>query len=282
MDRPEGFQRKKTPRSKGQPQKLEPAARARRVQKATTQRRHKAERAEYRRFTEETRRRRLVWGVSLGSIGVVAITTVLLVLSPALAFRTVQVEGATRVSEEEVVSALQPFYGEPLARVSPDRVGAALNPITLIQGFTIRIQPPGTLVLSVVEREPLGHVAVAGGFNIVDAAGVTLWSTRDAPGDSPLILVAPDPASPSFIAVTRVLSVLPPEIRSEVDGIRATTLDDVMFTIRDRDHEVVWGSSERSVEKARVLGASLVAAGRGESRVIDVTTPESVVIRARP
>jgi len=282
MDRPEGFQRKKTQPAKGRSQKREPAARARLVQKATTQRRHKAERAEYRRFTEETRRRRWVWGVSLGSISVVAITTVLLVLSPVLAFRTVQVEGATRVSEEEVVSALQPFYGEPLARVSPDRVAAALEPITLIQGFTIRIQPPGTLVLSIVEREPLGHVSVSGGFNIVDAAGVTLWSTPDAPADLPLILVAPDPELPSFIAVARVLTALPPEIRSEVDGIRATTLDDVRFTIRDRDHEVVWGSSERSMEKARVLGASLVAAGRGASRVIDVTTPESVVIRARP
>jgi len=282
VDRPEGFQRSKPVRGRAKPQKSSPAGKARLVQKATTKRRQQAERSEYKRFTAETRRRRLVWGVSLGSIGVVALATVLLVLSPALAFRIVQVEGANRVGEEEVVAALQPFYGEPLARVSPDRVAAALEPITLIQGFTIRIQPPGTLVLSIVEREPLGFVVVSGGFDVVDAAGVTLWSTQTAPPGMPLILVSPEPESPSFVAVSRVLLVLPPEIWVQVEGIRATTLDDVRFTIRDRDHEVVWGSSERSGEKARVLGASLVAAGVGEPREIDVSTPESVVIRERP
>jgi cell division protein FtsQ len=282
VDRPEGFQPNKTVRGKTKLQKSSPANKARLVQKATTKRRQQAERAEYRRFTEETRRRRLVWGVSLGSIGAVALATVLLVLSPALAFRTVQVEGANRVGEEQVVAALQPFYGEPLARVSPERVAAALEPITLIQGFTVRIQPPGTLILSIVEREPLGFVASSGGFDVVDAAGVTLWSSQTAPVGMPLILVSAEPESPSFVAVSRVLLVLPAEIRGEVEGIRATTLDDVRFTIRDRDHEVVWGSSERSTEKARVLGASLLAAGVEEPKEIDLSTPESVVIRERP
>jgi hypothetical protein len=59
-------------------------------------------------------------------------------------------------------------------------------------------------------------------------------------------------------------------------------LDDVRFTIRGSSHEVVWGSADRAREKGRVLRAALDAAGEEKPRVIDVTTPDSVVIRLRP
>ncbi len=54
------------------------------------------------------------------------------------------------------------------------------------------------------------------------------------------------------------------------------------FTIRGSSHEVVWGSADRAREKGRVLRAALDAAGEEKPRVIDVTTPDSVVIRLRP
>jgi cell division protein FtsQ len=78
-----------------------------------------------------------------------------------------------------------------------------------------------------------------------------------------------------------VLLVFPDELLSQVEGITATTLDDVRFTIRGSSHEVVWGSSERSVDKARVLRAALIALDAQESQVIDVTTPDSMVVRSR-
>lgn len=281
VDRPEGFQEKKPTTSRAKPTRSTPRSSATKVQKAATKRRIRAERAEYRRFTEETRRRRWVWGISVGGIGLVGVLTAVLVLSPALAFRQLEVEGNRLVSEQDIANALQPLYGEPLARVTEDRVQEAFAPITLIQAFSTRIQPPNTLVVTLMEREPLGYVSGPNGFDVVDGVGVVLWTDQQAPSDVPLILVAPDAESPSFRAVARVLLVLPPEIQRQVEGITATTLDDVRFTIRDRDHEVVWGGPERSVEKARVLGPSLVAAGQEAPRVIDVTTPESVVVRER-
>ena len=56
---------------------------------------------------------------------------------------------------------------------------------------------------------------------------------------------------------------------------------DVRFTIRGASHEVVWGSSDRVREKARVLTAALRAAGSDTSQIIDVTTPDSLVIRSK-
>jgi cell division protein FtsQ len=241
----------------------------------------RAEKSEYKVFTRATRHRRRVWAVSLGSIATVVLGTVVLALSPVLALTEVRIEGTNRVSAEEIRQSLASLYGEPLARVSNDQVGGLLAPLTLIQAFTTRIEPPGTLVLSIIEREPLGVVKDARGFSVVDGAGVVLWSQSEPPGDLPLILVAADPNSPSFSAVARVLVALPAEIGAQVQGITATTLDDVRFTIRESSHEVVWGSAERSREKARVLGAALSAAGTESPRMIDVTTPDSVVVRAR-
>ena len=279
MDRPDGF-------SGSPPKTSAPSSAARRssahaTQKNATKARLSAEKAELRTFTRGSRQRRRRWGVSLGSIGGLVLGVVLLTLSPLLSLRTVVVEGADRLDPAQVEQALASLQGEPLARVSSQRVGEALGEITLIQAFETRIEPPGTLVVSIVERKPIGVVASATGYKVVDAAGVTLWFEAIAPGSLPLILVAADPDSPSFGAISRVLLALPDDLLIQVEGVTATSLDNVRFTIRGTAHEVVWGSSDRVGEKARVLSAALVAAGATASRIIDVTTPESVVIRAK-
>lgn len=280
MRRPESFSAPARARRGSTPAQRSPVRASAGVRDAARTRK-KAEKAEFKRFTQATRRRRWAWGVSLGGVALVLMGTVVLALSPALSLKEVRVEGAQRVAGAEVQAALAELYGEPLARVSDDRVGELLAPITLIQAFSTRIEPPHTLVLSVAEREPLGVVSSPSGFSIVDAAAVTLWSETVAPARLPLILVRPDTESPSFVAISRVLLALPGEIFGEVEGVTATTLDNVRFTMRQSDHEVVWGSAERSREKARVLAAALRAAGVDSPKVIDVTTPDSVVVRQR-
>jgi cell division protein FtsQ len=160
-------------------------------------------------------------------------------------------------------------------------VQAALAPLTLIQAFETRIEPPNTLVVSIVERRAIGVVGSASSYVVVDAAGVELWEEAVVPENLPIILVAADPESPSFSAIARVLLALPDDTLSQVEGVTATTLDDVRFTMRGASHEVVWGSADRAAEKSRVLRAALITAGANTSQVIDVTTPDSVVIRAK-
>jgi cell division protein FtsQ len=277
MRRPDDFSSKKTTTRSRVGSRRPNTAQA--VVREATKRRQKAEKAEFKGFTQATRHRRRVWAASIASITVVVLATVVLVLSPALALREVRVEGSTTVAEAEIQEALAGLYGEPLARISNDRVATALKSIRVIQAFETRIEPPGTLVIILNERQPLGAVSLGGVFVVVDAAAVELWSQPEPPENLPIILVKADRSSPSFEAVARVLLALPPEIASSVEGVTASTLDDVRFTMRESSHEVIWGSAERSREKARVLGAALVAAGAGQPQVIDVTTPDSVVVR---
>jgi cell division protein FtsQ len=275
MDRPEGFSSTTSGRAK------KPAARAQSALKQATQARVKAERDERRRLTAATRLRRRRWGISVASVGVLALTVVVLTLSPVLSLKKVVVEGAERLESSDIAGALDPLYGEPLARVSPDVVGNALAGITLIQAFDTRIEPPGTLVVTIQERKPIGVVVAGGAYSVVDAAAVDLWEEPTRPANLPRILVAADQDSPSFTAVSLVLLALPEQLLGQVEGITATTRDDVRFTIRGAAHEVVWGSSDRASEKARVLAAALRATTDEAAQIIDVTTPESVVIRAK-
>lgn len=208
-----------------------------------------------------------------------AASVAVLTLSPALSLREVSVEGTNRLEPQAIEQALGELYGEPLARVSAERVSRALEPIALIQAFTTRIEPPHTLVVSIIERQPVGVIQSGSEFIVVDPAGVSLWREANRPADLPRITSTPSANPSSFRASVRALAAIPEDVLAQIDAVSATTLDDVRFTMTDSDHVVVWGSGERSREKARVLPAALLAAAGDTAKIIDVTTPDSVVIR---
>lgn len=275
MDRPEGFQRASSRRSP----RNRPTTRPHSVAKAVSKKRKRAEKAEFKRLTPETRRRRITWGISLGSIAALMLSVTILTLSPVLALKHVVVEGSTRVPASEIEDALSHLYGEPLARIDSESVQEALRPLTLIQEFTTRVEPPNTLVVTVLERTPVGFVEQGARFVVVDASGLELWSEDVQPEGFPEITSQPATDPDGFQASVRVLSAVPEDVLAQIETVTARTLDTVRFSMKQSRHEVLWGSPDRSLEKARVLSASLEAAGAGDPKEIDITTPDSVVIR---
>lgn len=205
---------------------------------------------------------------------VIVVTT-----SPLMSLRTIRVEGVERLTSAEVIEQLQPLAGLPLARVSASDVARELSDVALIQSVDTRIELPGTLAVSIVERTPLGAHQTPLGFEVVDQAGVVLWTDTARPTELPVIAVAVDPESDGFRAVAQALAAIPTEVLRRVDQISASSTDTVGFQLRDSRHQVLWGSSEFSAEKARALPAALQAAGGEGAKLIDLSTPDSVVIR---
>ncbi|ODU50225.1 MAG: hypothetical protein ABT07_03635 [Microbacterium sp. SCN 70-10] len=77
----------------------------------------------------------------------------------------------------------------------------------------------------------------------------------------------------------RVVRALPDGIRSQVTAVSATTPDDVTLTLGATGTKVVWGSADRSVEKARVLDLLMQKSPPDRTKEYDVTSPEAGVIR---
>jgi len=243
--------------------------------------RERYERAEVKRFTRRARRRRLGWVATFGVLGTIGALVAAAVFSPILALREIRVAGTARLDPVVVAESLSGQLGTPLALIDEGRIREELAQYTAIRSYVTELVPPGTLVIHIVERSPLGLVATPDGFDMVDAAGVVLESSASRPTGLPLLrLDEVGIDGRGFSATAAVLIALPPDVLAQVDSITARTRDDVTLTLSATSQRVVWGSPADSDRKAAVLAALLgMFAGAGPG-VYDVSAPGSAVFRA--
>ncbi len=306
MKRPEGFDRGAEPpkpahpprrsRVEGRPPKADPRERsvrsdppraardlaqparprsARAEFSAAEKRRKREERAELRRFTRRARRRRMGW---LGALGVVVVLLVLVfgaVFSPILALRQVVVDGTQRLDAAAIAKAVDGQLGVPLALLDEDRIRTELAGFSLIRSYVTELVPPGTLLIHIVERAPIGVIATPDGFQLTDPAGVAIETTVARPDGYPQIELASgdDVSGAGFRSMAEVLLALPPAVLAQVDTIAARTRDDVTLTLTGSAQRVVWGSADDSESKAAVL-TGLIALHKGDGPgEYDVSAP---------
>ena len=254
------------------------SAAARRKLRAARRARKLYEREEVRRFTWRSRRRR---NVALAAFGIVAALVAFVLVgtfSPLMALRTIEVVGANRVSAEQIESALRGQLGTPLPLLDFAAVKKELSAFTLIQSYGTQSRPPDTLVVRIVERQPVGALVTATGFDLVDAAGVVIQRSAERPAGYATIDARAGAGSAGFRAAAAVIQALPADIRSTVDTVTAVTTDDVTLTLAG-GARVVWGSAERSDFKAVVLAALIVSHPVGSVGEYDVSSPDSAVLR---
>jgi cell division protein FtsQ len=255
------------------------SSRAPRAQlKAAARERRRYERLEVKRFTRRARRRRTTWFAAILTVLAVGGLVAVAVFSPLLALRTITVDGTSRLNSATLEKAVDGQLGSPLGLLDYGRIRRELAPFTLIRSYVTEIVPPGTLVIHVVERTPIGAIQGAGSFDLVDPAGVTVESSKTRPAGYPLIQLGNGRVNgPGYASMAQVLLALPPAVLTKVDTITAQTHDDVTLTLSGSNQKVVWGSSDDSDAKARVL-ADLIAlhsgSGAGE---YDVSAPGTAV-----
>lgn len=241
--------------------------------------RRRALRAEVRRFTVRQRRRRMVLLGSGAALVVLVLGSVAAAYSPLFAVREVQVVGASTLDADAVAASLSDQLGTPLPLVDSSEVRAALIAFPLVESYTLEARPPHALVVRVVERTPVGSVASAAGYTLVDAAGVALSTGAEPEAGYPVIDAAGGAGSSTFRAVGRVMRALPAEIADQVTDVVATTPNDVTLTLGDAGADVVWGNADDSARKALVLQQTMAAFDPAEVSVYDVSSPAAVVVR---
>lgn len=244
-----------------------------------SQARRRVMKAEVRRFTVRSRRRRNIWIGVGAAILVTVVGTAGAAYSPLFAVERIDVVGTSQLDVAAVADALGGQMGTPLALVDDSAVKAALVRFPLVESYTLEARPPHDLVVNIVERTPIGAMQTSAGFTVVDAAGVALSTTPDAPVGQPVLDIAEGTDSAAFHAAGRVVRALPDTVRSQVTGVAASTPDDVTLTLGATGSKVVWGSADRSAEKAVVLDRLMQKSPPERDREYDVTSPEAGVVR---
>jgi cell division protein FtsQ len=258
----------------------EEAADARMALREARKARKAFERNEVRRFTARVRRRRQAWAAALVSLLAVGVFVVVGVFSPVMRVQTITVTGTTRVDPAAISGQLTDQIGQPLPLVDIGRIEEVLRRQTLIESYSIESRPPNGLILHVVERQPIVYIPVGTKFELIDAAGVTIESTPENPGDYPLIRVPKDEAKGvAYAAAIEVLQSLPADLRSRISEISASTADDVTYVFGDTGQRVFWGSSDDAALKVRALSGLLANWPPGTANEYDVSSKDNVVVR---
>lgn len=225
-------------------------------------------------------RRRVLW---IGGSVVAVIVALMLVLlySPLLAVQTITVEGNQLVPTKTINASLAPLEGVPLPRIGPGRVKELLADQPPIRDVVVQAHAPGTLEVQIVEYAPVAVVKNdSKSYDLVDEEGRTLSTVKKRDSVKlPLIDAGKSKQDPQvFASLTHVLAALPASTLKKLDHASAQTVDSVELSLTNGQN-VLWGSDERSGDKARVLTAFLKDKKQKGVDTFDVSTPDHPVTR---
>jgi cell division protein FtsQ len=228
------------------------------------------------------RRNRRTVQLAVAVAALVAVVWLLLV-SPVLGVRAVQVDGVRTLPADQVRETAGIAPGTPLLRVDVDAARARVARLPQVASVEVTRGWPHTVVVTVVERKPVAVVGEPGRRTLVDAEGVLFDTVSGAPpaGVVPMDVASPGPGDPATMAALTAVEALSTHLRRQVASVAARTPDDITLTLTDGT-QVRWGGPEKSGRKGDALEAvigQLAKGGLDPARTIDVSTPEAVVLR---
>lgn len=169
---------------------------------------------------------------------------------PWLRVQQVRVEGNQRVHAGEITALLEGITGQSLLAVDLDRWRARLFASAWVADATLRRRLPGTIVVELRERVPMGIARAGTDLFLIDAAGTVIdeYGPRYADCDLPIvdgIIVTPVTAPPAIDRqrgqlVSRLMFELRarPDLVTRVSQIDAANAHDV-HVILEGDPAVV-------------------------------------------
>ncbi|ORV92609.1 cell division protein FtsQ [Mycobacterium interjectum] len=206
-----------------------------------------------------------VVGVGLGLI---------LYFTPAMSARNIVVTGIGTVTREEVLDAARVRPGTPLLQINTNQVAERVAAIRRVASARVQRQYPSALRITVVERVPLVVKDFPDGPHLFDRDGVD-FATGPPPPALPYIDVAnPGPNDPTTKAALQVLIALRPEVAGQVGRIAAPSVASITLTLND-GRVVIWGTTDRTDEKAEKLAALLTQPGK----TYDVSSPDLPTVK---
>ncbi|MDA2890429.1 FtsQ-type POTRA domain-containing protein [Mycolicibacterium sp. BiH015] len=198
----------------------------------------------------------------------------LLYFTPIMSARSIVVTGVGAVTQEEVVAAAAVAPGTPLLQVNTDAVAERVAGIRRIASARVQRQYPSTLRITIVERVPVVVRDYPDGVHLFDKDGVDFATGPPPPGIPYLETDNPGPNDPATKAALQVMTSLRPDVAAQVGRVSAPSMASITLTLID-GRTVVWGTTDRTEEKALKLAALLTQPGQ----VYDVSSPDLPTVK---
>ena len=231
----------------------------------------------------EEGRRRLRWFTVLG-LGVAGIILVLVLLtSPLLSVRKVEVEGVVYANPELVASIVDSIDGEPILTVDLDAAEDKLLMIPWVRQARVSMHLPSRVTIEVVERAPIAFFRSVDGFNrVIDRDGRVLDVIEGDPVDfTPIIGTGPNLSAGQnteqpFLGAAELINALPSELRSRLLTVTVSAEGEVSLGLTN-DVEVLFGRPDDF--QAKLVGVVNEIKRQGSRRyaIIDVSSGQPSV-----
>ena len=214
----------------------------------------------------------LTWGIVIAMISVGL--GLLLYFTPIMSVRNLVVDGLQAVPRDEVVAAVAVRTGTPLLQVDTDKVANRVATIRRVASVRVQREYPSSLRVTVVERVPVAVKDLPDGTHLFDRDGVDFAIAPPPPGVAYLDVDNPGPSDPPTKAALQVLTALRPEVAGQVGRVAAPSIASITLTLSD-GRVVIWGTTDRTDEKAEKLAALLTRPGH----TYDVSSPDLPTVK---
>jgi cell division protein FtsQ len=213
----------------------------------------------------------------LVSLLLIAITTgigLILYFTPVMSARSIIVTGIGAVTRDEVLDAAQVPPGTPLLQINTDGIADRVAAIRRVASVRVQREYPSALRITVVERLAVVVKDFPDGPHLFDRDGVDFATGPPPPALPYLDVDNPGPTDLATKAALAVLTALRPEIAAQVGRIAAPSVASITLKLAD-GRTVIWGTNDRTEEKAEKLAALLTQPGR----TYDVSSPDLPTVK---
>jgi cell division protein FtsQ len=217
-------------------------------------------------------------------LAVAAVIIVLLLLtSPLLSVRKVDVEGVVYANPELVASIVDSIDGEPILTVDLDAAENKLLMIPWVRQARVSMHLPSRVTIEVVERAPIAFFRSVDGFNrVIDRDGRVLDVIEGDPVDfTPIIGTGPNLSAGQnteqpFLGAAELINALPSELRSRLLTVTVSPEGEVSLALTN-DVEVLFGRPDDF--QAKLVGVVNEIKRQGSRRyaIIDVSSGQPSV-----
>ncbi len=178
------------------------------------------------------------------------------------------------VTRDEVLHAANVELGTPLLQINTDEVADRVAAIRRVASARVQRQYPSALRITIVERIPVVVKDFPDGPHLYDRDGVDFATAPPPPALTYIDVDNPGPTDLTTVAALAVLTALRPEVATQVGRIAAPSVASITLTLAD-GRTVIWGTNDRTDEKAEKLAALLTQPGR----TYDVSSPDLPTVK---